>query len=182
MCTPTPHEGLGLLPIGIGGGSCAPPPPAAPPPPPPNPKFFFGGGGGAAFFPLALIGAAATVPDSCCPCTGPGACCPDCCPPIIPPTLFEIPYLLLNRFAVPAAEATCAPCRSRKLLAVEAVARASERETEEGSFWNDCAVLKASCFCFQVVPPPGFWGCCGCEAVLELLVVMREKRDWSSPS
>lgn len=51
--------------------------------------------------------------------------------------------------------ATCSPCRCRKLLAVEAAALASAKDTDEGSLWNAEAVLRAACFCAHVVPSAG---------------------------
>lgn len=74
-------------------------------------------------------------------------------------------------------EAIWAPWRSRKLLAVLAVARASARVRVEGSAWALRAVVRAACFWAQVVP----W--VGAAAAVSLDGVdMREKRDWSSLS
>ena len=56
--------------------------------------------------------------------------------PAMPLTRFVTSYFLFNAFAPFQPVATCSPCRSRKLLAVAAELRASQRVIEEGSFRN----------------------------------------------
>lgn len=107
------------------------------------------GGGGGFFFasaaanPVAVAfagdGAVAIVPFSL-------AALP---PPTPPP-----PYRSYSPLAVLAPAATCSPCLSRKLLAVLAASFISEKETLLGSWRKATAVLRAACFCAQVVPPP----------------------------
>ena len=75
-------------------------------------------------------------------------------------TRSAIPYFLFNPLPTFHPCATCSPCLSRKLFAVEAVAFASERETEEGSLRKEEAVLRAACFWAKEVP------CDGVEGVL----------------
>ena len=99
-------------------------------------------------------------------------------------TRFVTSYFLFNAFAPFQPVATCSPCRSRKLLAVAAEARASEREMEEGSLRNWAAVLRAACFWAKVVPwddddgdgaaAGGSWG----EEEDAGEVVIFEKRLW----
>lgn len=59
-------------------------------------------------------------------------------------------------------------------MAVDAALRASEKETELGSFLNSLAVFKAACFCAHVVPP--------LATGAGLAVFIFAKRDCSSPS
>lgn len=40
------------------------------------------------------------------------------------------------------------------MFAVDAAFFASDKDTDEGSFCSDVAVLRAACFCAHVVPPP----------------------------
>lgn len=127
--------------MGIGGGSSSAEPPGAGTGTPPSPGFFFGGGGGGFFFP-ARPGIAEAF-----------AVC--ACRLVLlakPPTFSATPYFWFMLFAVCNPEATCSPCRCRKLFAVPAAALASANDTDEGSFWNDEAVLRAACFCAHVVP------------------------------
>lgn len=70
--------------------------------------------------------------------------------------------------------AACSPCLSRKLLAVDAAFRASENETDDGSFLKSLAVFKAACFCAHVVPPPAAGG--------GLAVFIFANRECSSPN
>lgn len=72
--------------------------------------------------------------------------------PAIPLTRFATSYFLFNAFAPFQPAAACSPWRSRKLLAVAAELRASERVIEEGSFRNWEAVWRAACFWAKDVP------------------------------
>ena len=96
--------------------------------------------------------------------------------PGIPLNRFATSYFLFNAFAPFQPVATCSPCLSRKLLAVAAELRASEREMEEGSFRNWEAVRRAACFWAKEVPWDGVGGWLGEEDVGE--VVIAPKRDW----
>ena len=109
---------------------------------------------------------------------GPSSFAGDAIPfwPAIPLTRFATSYFLFNAFAPFQPVATCSPCRSRKLLAVAAELRASERVIEEGSFRNWAAVWRAACFCAKDVPWDGAGGCVDEEDVGE--VVIFPKRDW----
>lgn len=66
------------------------------------------------------------------------------------------------------------PCLSRKLFAVVAAPLASEKETDEGSWWNLFAVAAAACFCCHVVP--SLWVLVEEEDGLDMFA----KRDCSS--
>lgn len=59
-------------------------------------------------------------------------------------------------------------------MAVPAAARASENDTDEGSFWKLDAVLRVACFCAHVVPSLGG------SAALAFDVPSLEKRFCSS--
>lgn len=96
--------------------------------------------------------------------------------PAIPLTRFATSYFLFNAFAPFQPVATCSPCRSRKLLAVAAELRASERVIEDGSFRNWEAVWRAACFWAKEVPWDGTGGWIGEEDDGE--VVNFPKRDW----
>lgn len=103
-----------------------------------------------------------------------------------------MPYFWLRSPAAFAPFATCAPWRSRKLLAVEAAPRASLRETEEGSRWKLLMVWRADFFWDQEVPCPcASWPCsCPCSCAGDLREEMprsgteipraprREVADW----
>jgi hypothetical protein len=128
----TTPQNFGLLPNGIGGG-----------PPAPPKSFFFGGGGGGAFFPSPPV-----VGDG-----GGGGLAFD--PEARLFTLPAIPYFWFKLLAVFHPAATCSPWRSRKLFAVEAALRASERVTLEGSLCRVFTVLRAACFSAHVVPVAG---------------------------
>lgn len=94
--------------------------------------------------------------------------------PAAAPTRSEILYFLFSPLPTFQPWATCSPCRSRKLFAVEAVALASASDTEDGSLRKDEAVFKAACFSAQVVPVDGEGEAAGGgEAVVERL----EKRE-----
>ena len=95
--------------------------------------------------------------------------------PAIPLTRFATSYFLFNAFAPFQPVATCSPCRSRKLLAVAAELRASERVIEEGSFRNWEAVWRAACFWAKEVPWDGAGGWLGED---DGDVVSFPKRDW----
>lgn len=68
---------------------------------------------------------------------------------------FEIPYFSFMPLSFFFPAATWSPCRSRKLLAVDAAFRASVDDTDDGSWWNELAVRRASFFCAVVVPSVG---------------------------
>lgn len=53
-------------------------------------------------------------------------------------------------------DATCSPCLSRKLFAVDAALLRSEADTEVGSFLNELAVFRAACFWAKEVPVTEF--------------------------
>lgn len=173
-----PFHVLGLLPIGTGGGV----------PPLPVPLLFTGGGGGGFLKELWLgslahgeAGMLAPPPTGLAVLSrkviGPSSLPGDTLPvwPAMPLTRFATSYFLFNAFAPFQPVATCSPCRSRKLLAVAAELRASERVIEEGSFRNCDAVWRAACFWAKEVPWDGAGAWVGEEDVGE--VVICPKRD-----
>lgn len=155
---PPPHESpqnFGFVPNGTGGGSAVPP----------SSRFFGGGGGAAGFFPRPLV-----VGDG-----GGLAFDPEARLLILPVML----YFWLKALALVRAAATWSPCRSRKLLAVEAALRASEKETCDGSLWSLFAVLRAACFSAHVVPDVAG---AGADEDEDEEVLIPAKRDCSSLS
>lgn len=65
-------------------------------------------------------------------------------------------------------------------MAIDAAARASEKDTEDGSLRKEDAVFRAACFCAHVVPWPADVGASCWPSGEE--VENFAKRDWSSPS
>jgi hypothetical protein len=127
---------LGLLLSGTGGGS-----PGLPPS-----SFFFGGGGGASFFPMPPVPLAT---DGC----GGGDVLDDDDAKLL--TLPASPYFWFSPFAALKPDATCAPCRCWKLLAVDAAFFISAPETLEGSSRRPLAVRNAACLSAHDVPVAG---------------------------
>lgn len=72
--------------------------------------------------------------------------------PTYPPIFPDTPYFWSMLFAVFTPAATCSPCLSRKLFAVDAAERASAYDTDLGSLLKSDTVFKALCFCAHVVP------------------------------
>lgn len=154
---------------------------------PPSAGFFLGGGGGGGFFlpssPAALLIVLR------CDCAGEGVLPasaallpPPLALPRYPPTLPDTPYFWSRLFAFLAPAATCSPCLSRKLFAVEAADFASENETELGFFLKSDIVFRAACFSAHVVPWAGAAAWAGGGGGVELLPKPPnfENRDCSS--
>lgn len=131
----------------------------------PSPGFFFGGGGGAFLAGDKVLSSINIGPSSCS-----GSTCL-----LEPPwdtTLSSSPYFEFISFADFRPEATCVPCRSLKLLNVDAAFRASEKDTDDGLSLNEDAVFNADCFSAQVVP-------CAAGSLGEEVRIW-EKRDCSA--
>lgn len=142
--------------MGTGGGASSSPVSTGLPP---SSGFFLGGGGGGGFF--LLNSPAALLMVLRCDCAGEGVlpASPPLPPPLAlpryPPTLPDTPYFWSRLFALLTPDATCSPCLSRKLFAVDAADFASENDTELGFFLKSDIVFSAACFCAHVVPSDG---------------------------